>query len=44
MSSRDDRVFNPHGRRHYRRTYSLTEVRVGALVLLGLGAVASYIA
>jgi len=40
----EQRVLNPHGRRHYRRTYSLTEVRIGAVVLLGLGTVAGWVA
>lgn len=42
--SKEERVFNQSGRRHYRRTYSSTEVRLGALVLVGLAAVASWVA
>ena len=34
--NRDDRVFVSDGRRHFRRTYSRTEVRAGLAVLLGL--------
>jgi hypothetical protein len=37
----DDRLFNPHGRKHFRRTYSRTEVRyslavVGVLAMTGV--------
>ncbi len=32
----DDRIFNPRGLRHYRKKYSVTEARWGALILLGL--------
>jgi hypothetical protein len=44
MTSKGDRLFNPHGRRHYRRTYSVAEVRAGAVVLLGLGGVLAWVA
>lgn len=37
------RVLNPHGRRHYRRTYSLAEVRAGAAVLVALCMVAGWV-
>lgn len=37
------RLFNPHGRRHYRRRYSLGEVRAGLVVLCGLGALAAWV-
>lgn len=36
-------MFVKDGRRHYRRTYSLTEVRLGVLILAGLGAIAGWI-
>jgi len=39
----DDRVFGGP-RKHYRRTWSIDEVRAGAVVLLGLCAVAAWIA
>jgi hypothetical protein len=42
MSS--DRVFNPRGLRHYRRTYSTREVRWGGLVVMSLAAIAGWIA
>jgi len=38
-----DRLFNPRGRKHYRRTYSLTEVRVGVMVLVSLGGFATWV-
>lgn len=44
MTSPGDRLLNPHGRRHYRRTYSVAEVRAGAVVLLGLGSVLAWVA
>jgi hypothetical protein len=40
----DDRLFVRKGRRHYRPAYSTTEFRIGAVVLLGLAVVASWIA
>lgn len=43
MTQPDDRIFNPHGRRHYRRSYSTREVQVGCVVLLGLAAVAGWV-
>lgn len=39
-----DRLINPRGRKHYRRSYSLTEVRIGAVILLGLGGFAGWVA
>ncbi|MEZ4438478.1 MAG: DUF6599 family protein [Polyangiaceae bacterium] len=41
--AKDDRLLNPSGRRHYRRRYSLTETRLGALIMAGLGSVAAWI-
>lgn len=38
-----DRIFNSHGRRHYRRTYSLLEVRIGVAILGGLIAVGAWV-
>lgn len=38
-----DRILNPHGRRHYRRTYSLLEVRIGIAILGGLVAVGAWV-
>ncbi len=40
----DDRVFVRDGRRHYRRKYSLTEPRIGAVILVLLGAVIGWVA
>ncbi len=42
-SPAEQRVFNPHGRRHYRRRYSLGEVRAGAVVVLLLAGVLSWV-
>jgi hypothetical protein len=39
----DDRLFNPGGRKHFRRTYSRTEVRYGLLVLGALAAIAAWV-
>lgn len=39
-----DRLFNPHGRRHFRKRYSLTEVKVGAAILVGLGLIGAWVA
>lgn len=39
-----DRLINPRGRKHYRRSYSLTEVRIGVVILLGLGGFAGWVA
>jgi hypothetical protein len=33
LTSKDDRVFVEKGRKHYRRRYSLTEVKVGAAIV-----------
>lgn len=38
-----DPIFNRHGRRHYRRTYSVTEVRLGAAILASLAAIAAWV-
>ena len=40
----DDRVFVRDGRRHYRRQYSLTEPRIGAVILVLLAAVVAWVA
>jgi hypothetical protein len=42
MSS-NDRVFNQHGRRHHRKTYSLSEVRAGVVIVAGLVGVAAWV-
>ncbi|HHH27708.1 MAG TPA: hypothetical protein ENK57_05100 [Polyangiaceae bacterium] len=39
-----DRLINPRGRKHYRRSYSMTEVRIGLVILLGLGGFAGWVA
>ncbi|MEQ9321165.1 MAG: hypothetical protein RIF41_18525 [Polyangiaceae bacterium] len=39
-----DRLINPRGRKHYRRSYSMTEVRIGVVILLGLGGFAGWVA
>lgn len=44
MADKNDRLFVRDGLRHYRRSYSLTEVRVGVLILLGLVAIALWVA
>lgn len=38
-----ERILNPYGRRHYRRTYSLVEVRVGLVILSGLASVLAWV-
>lgn len=43
-SKKEDRLFVRDGRRSHRRTYSRTEFRLGFVVLLGLGAVATWVA
>ncbi len=40
----DDRVFVKQGRRHYRRRYSYTELRIGLVVLVGLGLLVGWVA
>ena len=40
----EDRLFVRGGRRHYRREYSLTEVRIGLVVLLLLALLITWIA
>lgn len=40
----EERILNRKGRRHYRRSYSMTEVRIGAGILLGLAAVGGWVA
>ena len=45
MAERDaNRLFNPDPRRHYRRRYSITEVRIGLVILASLGGVAGWVA
>ena len=45
MASRDDdRLFNPHGRKHFRRTYSRTEVRYSLAVVGVLAATGAWVA
>ena len=39
----EERIFIQNGRRHYRKSYSITEVRIGAAVVLGLIAVAAWV-
>ncbi len=40
----EDRLFVRNGLRHYRRRYSLTEVRVGGLIFVGLALIAAWVA
>jgi hypothetical protein len=40
----DDRLFNPHGRKHFRRTYSRAEVRYSLAVAGMLAATAAWVA
>lgn len=42
-SNKEDRLFNPTGRRAYRRSYSLAEVRIGAVIVLLLAAFSGWI-
>lgn len=42
--SPEDRLFVKNGLRHYRRTYSLTEFRVGLVILFGLALIATWVA
>jgi len=44
LSSKEKRILNPRPFRHYRKTYSLTEVRLGIAIVVGLAAVASWVA
>jgi hypothetical protein len=38
-----DRILNRRGRKHFRRSYSLTEVRIGGVCLVGLAAIAAWV-
>ncbi|MEM9492926.1 MAG: DUF6599 family protein, partial [Myxococcota bacterium] len=38
-----DRIFNRTGDRHYRRSYSLTEFRIGVLILTGLVGITGWV-
>ncbi|HWN69556.1 MAG TPA: DUF6599 family protein, partial [Haliangium sp.] len=40
----DDRLFNPHGRKHFRRTYSRAEVRYSMAILAALVAIGAWVA
>lgn len=42
-TSKEDRLFNTTGRKHYRRRYNLTEVRIGAAILVLLGLVLAWV-
>jgi hypothetical protein len=44
VADRNDRVFIKDGRKHFRRTYSLTEVKLGAAIVVVLAAIASWVA
>lgn len=44
LSSKEKRVLNPRPFRHYRKTYSLTEVRLGLAIVVVLAAIAAWIA
>ena len=41
---KEDRLFNPYGRRHYRRTYNINEVRIGAVIVIILLSIAGWVA
>ena len=43
MSRPEDRLFNKHPFKHYRRTYARAEVRWGAAILAGLTAIAAWV-
>ena len=42
-SGKADRLFNPHGRRHYRKNYDLREVPIGLVIIVGLVAVGGWV-
>ncbi|MEO1338489.1 MAG: hypothetical protein AAFV29_22795, partial [Myxococcota bacterium] len=42
--SKADRLFNPNGRRHFRKNYDLRELPVGLLILAGLVAIGGWAA
>ena len=42
-TSKQERIFNPTGWRHYRRQYSLTEFRIGLIILVGLAGLAVWV-
>ncbi len=44
MRAKEDRLFNPSGRRHYRRRYARGEVAAGAVIAVGLAAVGGWVA
>ena len=43
-SSKSDRLFNPHGRRHYRKNYDLREVPIGLALVVGLLGIGGWVA
>ncbi len=43
-TAREERLFNPDGRRHHRKTYSMTELRIGLVIVAGLIFVAAWVA
>lgn len=42
-ADKEDRLFVKNGRRHYRPRYSMTEVRIGAVILVGLGLILAWV-
>jgi hypothetical protein len=44
VSGREDRIFIRDGRKHFRRTYSSTEVKIGAAIVVALALIASWVA
>lgn len=41
--AKEDRLFNPSGRRHYRRRYARGEVAAGAVIVAGLAVVGAWV-
>lgn len=42
-AEKEDRLFVKNGRKHYRPRYSLTEVRIGVLILIGLVVILAWV-
>ena len=42
-TNKEDRLFNPQGRRIYRKSYSLAEVRIGAVIVLLLAVISAWV-
>ena len=44
IANKTDRIFVRNGRRHYRRVFSVTENRIGIVILLVLASVVIWVA